>query len=223
MFSSPLDLILACGALLCAGLGLQFLLLTAARLRRGRLLGAALEGGVGAALLAAAAALCLLGLNFYTYQRLTAEQAVADLSFVQIRPQHYRCTLRVADQPNRTFELDGDDWELDARVVEWKPPAVLLGLDPRFRLERLSGRYREIDQERKAQRSVYPLAPKDRIDMWPLLMQANRYLPWLDAYYGSAAYLPMADGAAYQVRLGSSGLVARPANEAAKQALGAWH
>jgi hypothetical protein len=41
--------------------------------------------------------------------------------------------------------------------------------------------------------------------------------------YGSATYLPMADGADYEVTVSQSGLVARPLNDAARLAVGAWH
>ena len=39
-------------------------------------------------------------------------------------------------------------------------------------------------------------------------------MPWADALYGSAVYVPMSDGARYQVVVSQSGLVARPLNEA---------
>ena len=42
-----------------------------------------------------------------------------------------------------------------------------------------------------------------------------RWLPFVDAVYGSATYMPMADGARYQVSITQSGLIARPLNPAA--------
>ena len=47
-------------------------------------------------------------------------------------------------------------------------------------------------------------------------------MPWVDALYGSVAYVPMSDGASYQVVVSQNGLVARPLNDAARQAVGAW-
>ena len=41
------------------------------------------------------------------------------------------------------------------------------------------------------------------------------WVPWLDALYGSATFLPMADGALYEIKVSQSGLVARPLNQAA--------
>jgi hypothetical protein len=48
------------------------------------------------------------------------------------------------------------------------------------------------------------------------------YMPLADALYGSAAYVPMAEGAEYAVTVSSSGLVVRPANDNARKAVGGW-
>ena len=90
-------------------------------------------------------------------------------------------------------------------------------------LERIAGRYADIDRERDATRTVYALNPPQRVDVWTLLRRLHQYLPWVDTLYGSAAFMPMADGARYEVKVSQIGLVARPLNLAAQQAVGAWH
>ena len=47
-------------------------------------------------------------------------------------------------------------------------------------------------------------------------------MPGIDAHYGTATYVPMADGARYEVMLSRDALVARPANDRARDALGVW-
>ena len=54
--------------------------------------------------------------------------------------------------------LRGDEWQMDARVVNWKPPATLLGLDPIYQLDRLSGRYSDIMTRVNEQRTVHALS-----------------------------------------------------------------
>ena len=45
----------------------------------------------------------------------------------------------------------------------------------------------------------------------------------MDTLYGGAAYMPMADGARYEVWITQSGLIARPANDVARNAsAGGW-
>jgi len=70
---------------------------------------------------------------------------------------------------------------------------------------------------------VYALHPPERVDAWALLRTWHEYVPWADALYGSATYVPMADGAAYEVTVSQTGLVARPLNDAARLAVGGWH
>ncbi|GAB4190669.1 MAG: hypothetical protein Tsb002_18800 [Wenzhouxiangellaceae bacterium] len=163
----------------------------------------------GSLFLALAAVTWLTALNLLTYQRLTAEQAVAELSFEQLGPQEYAVTLQTADGQRQQHLLRGDDWQLDARILKWQGPAIIAGLDTRFRLERLSGRYRDIDQERNERRSVIELAPPQVLDVWALAEAHPRWLPLVDAVYGSATYLKMRDGAVYEVNVTSSGLIAR--------------
>jgi hypothetical protein len=181
-------------------------------------------GGVcsGGGLLALAALAASIGLNFYTYQRLTYEQEVAALRFRQIAPQRYLVDLTTAERPAQRYELRGDAWQLDARVLKWRGTANLLGLDARYRVERLSGRYQNIDQERQAARTVHGLADNKGIDLFALARDYPRWTSWLDTDFGSAAYLPMADGAEYRVSLSQSGLIARPINAAARTAVQRW-
>jgi hypothetical protein len=49
-----------------------------------------------------------------------------------------------------------------------------------------------------------------------------RWMPWVDALYGSATYMPMVDGASYTVSVSSTGLLARPSNDIASKAVGEW-
>lgn len=59
-------------------------------------------------------------------------------------------------------------------------------------------------------------------DLWALARRHPRWLPWVDAVYGSATYMPMTDGAAYRVTASPSGLVARPLNDIAREAVRRW-
>jgi hypothetical protein len=107
-------------------------------------------------------------------------------------------------------------------VLKWRAIGNLLGFDTVYRLERLSGRYGDIAQERSAPRTVHALAEEPGMDLWTLTRRYHQYVPLADALYGSAAYVPMAEGAEYAVTVSASGLVVRPANDAARQAVGGW-
>lgn len=165
-------------------------------------------------------ALASVGANLRTYQRLTHEQEVATLTFRAVGDRYYALELQTHDGGFRALDVRGDEWQLDARVLKWSGIGTVLGLDTRFRLERLAGRYRDVAEERDAPRTVHDLAPPAAgFDLFAFAQQHPSWLPFVDATYGSATYLPLADGARYTVTVSSTGLVARPANESARRAV----
>jgi hypothetical protein len=159
-----------------------------------------------------------LGLLLRHYHWLIDDQPVAVIALKQLAPQRFQATLVPAGQPAMERELLGDEWQLDARVVRWQLPTAIAGLAPVYRLERLSGRYGDPKDEVSRPRSVHDL--RDRWDFW---MFQQRYLSSLhlaDARWGSAAYLPMLDGASYRVSINPrGGLVAKPADQKTEELL----
>jgi hypothetical protein len=178
-----------------------------------------LSGGVVMLLVALAG---LVAANLFTYARLTHEQEAARVTSRELGARHYAVTLQARNAPERSFEVRGDEWQIDARVLKWRAMGNLLGLDSLYRLERLSGRYGDVASERSAARTVHELSEEAGVDVWTLTRRYQKYLPFADAMYGSAAFVPMANGAEYVVTVSASGLVVRPGNDAARKALGGW-
>jgi hypothetical protein len=178
---------------------------------------------LGGVVILLAAAVALVAMNLYTYARLTHEQEAARVSMRQLGARHYALSVQPKNAAPRHFDLRGDEWQIDARVLKWRAMGNLLGFDTVYRLERLSGRYGDITLEKAAPRTVYSLVAEDPgVDFWSLLRKHHQYVPLADALYGSAAYVPMAEGAEYAVSVSASGLVVRPGNEAARKAVGGW-
>jgi hypothetical protein len=209
--------------ILIALFGLLLLALACQRLFRARFFAAGGSALMGFLLLALAALLFVVSLNLHSYARLTHEQPVAEIVFETRGPQQFRATLaEIPSGEMQLFTLAGDEWQLDARVLKWRGWANLLGLDAQYRLERIGGRYRDIEQERNGTRTVYPLSENPGLDLWMLSTRYPKWLPFVDAVYGSATYMPMADGARYEISITQSGLIARPKNPAAESAAGSW-
>ena len=192
------------------------------RMRRRRVLGGALIGATGLVLILLGAGAALISANLLTYQRLSFEQAAAELQLTRTGEREFNAVLTYPGGEHANFALRGDEWQIDARVLKWHAFANLVGFDSAYRLERISGRYTRIEDERTQARSVYSLNPPQRIDPWDLVHRYHSWVPWMDALYGSATFLPMADGALYEVKVSQSGLVARPLNQAARDAVGSW-
>lgn len=197
----------------------------------GRFVGGFFGTVIGGALLAAGAVVALTGLDVQTYQRLTYERPVATIETRQLGPQLYEATLTTppsAAEPAgkiSRYQLHGDQWRIEARLLKWKPWANVLGLNSQYRLDRLSGRYETTQDELNAPRSVYDLGPEPgNVDMWKMARQSARFAPMVDSLYGGGAFMPMANGGRYEVWLTQTGLIARPMNPAAMSAGGeGWH
>jgi hypothetical protein len=223
-------------------LGLFLLLVSLGSLFRGRIVGGGLGTLGGGGLMAVAAIAALTGLNVQTYARMTYERPVATLEMKQLGPQYFETTVtqpaRVEGETARSeiYLLNGDDWRIEAQVLKWKPWANVLGLDSQYRLDRLSGRYQDIEQELHSTRSVHALSGGDKatvlpgnitvpwkLSVWDMARRYRRHIDAVDTLYGGATYMPMADGAKYEVWITQSGLVARPVNDVARDAsAGGW-
>ena len=179
-----------------------------------------LAGGVVSGAMGSAS--ILLAFSYYGYGRLIDEQLVSRIEFSQSSPGEYTARLMIDGEVDRLLELKGDEWQMDARVVNWKPPATLLGLDPIYQLDRLSGRYSDIGDEMSEERTVHALSEELPLDVWRVARKFPVLMPGVDAYYGTATFLPMADGARFEVTLTRTALIARPVNEQAREAVGQW-
>lgn len=203
-------------------IGVWLFLAGARRVWRRAPLRGSVQGLSGLLMLSLAALLVAIAMNLHTYQVLVQEEPVASVRFEQIAPQYFRVYLIPSTGPSRVLELRGDEWQIDARVLKWTGLANLLGMKTAYRLERLSGRYHNVQQAREGVRTVYSLVNPTGIDLWGWVQQSERNLPWLDAEYGSAAYMPMVDKARYRVSISNSGLVVRADNAIAQKAVNAW-
>ena len=204
-------------------LAFPFELAAIRRLRRLKLVSGTMFFLSGGLVLLVAAVVALVAANLYTYARLTHEQEAARVSMRQLGERRYVVSVQPPKAPAQHYELRGDEWQIDARVLKWRAMGTLLGFDTVYRLERLSGRYGTVAAERSSPRTVHDLAHDETpLDIWSFVRQHHQYIPFADALYGSAVYVPMSEGAEYAVTVSASGLVVRPGNDAARKAVGGW-
>ncbi len=165
--------------------------------------------------------------NLMIYQRLTLERDIARITTSIIAEQNYQIELHLldADQNDRkeSFILRGDEWRLEAKILKWQGWANLVGMDSYYQLDRISGRYRDIEQATGQPVTAFQLSAKQRgISLWELKRLMKKNLPFLDAYFGQAVFLPLEHGAVYTISINQSGLLARADNEIGQQAVDNW-
>ncbi len=88
------------------------------------------------------------------YRLLGEEAPVVEIDAHILSPQRWVLTLSWPDGSTRRLQLAGDAWRVEAIVLKWKLPALLAGVPPLYRLDRLSGRYDDPVQEAQAPRTV---------------------------------------------------------------------
>src|SRR5699024_8051376 len=128
-------------------------------------------GGIVVGLIVAV--VLLVGVNLLTYARFTAEQPIGTIRFTQLSPQRYAAAFKRADGRLVHATLLGDQWELAARIIKWSGIGTELGLKPIYRLDRLSGRYEDIEQARTGKRSIVALAHDSGISLWKFVREQS--------------------------------------------------
>ena len=192
------------GILSLAAGGSAFLALVRARIGR-----FVFRSFIALVLFVAASVLALISLGIQGMRALTHEETAARIKLVPVAPQRYSATVSFADGRVEKFELAGDQIYIDGHIVKWTPLANMLGLQTSYRLDRISGRYRALEQENTAPRTVYALGTPAIVD----LVALGRRLPladFFDAEYGSATYVPVEGPGELELKVTTSGLLLRP-------------
>ncbi len=137
-------------------------------------------------------------LGTYGYHTLTYEKPVADITITPLSPQSFEATVILPSGEVRVFLLEGDQIQVDANIIKWKPMANLLGLHTHYQLSRISGRYRNIQDAQRKPVSTFELSEKPWLDLVEV-RQDYKVLSWLlDAEYGSATFVSAEKPKQYQ-------------------------
>lgn len=178
---------------------------------------------IGGVILAAAGLIGLVGLNLQTYSRLAQERPVATVDLEYIEPQLYKANVTLEGETAPTaYNVRGDEIEFKARIIRWQNWANVIGYDSIYKLDRMAGQYRSIDEDLKKQRTVYALSNDPGVDIFQVIQKRGGWTKAVNAYYGSGTYVPMLPGARYEVFMTQNGLLARAGNDIARDGLKDW-
>jgi hypothetical protein len=192
-------------------LGLLFLVTGALALRRGKLLGTALDLAA-ALLLIATGALCgTIAVATRGYDTLTREEVAVVVEVEPSGARRFQARFSFPDGRERRFGLAGDALYVDAHILKWKPIANLLGLHTAYELDRVAGRYASLDDERTLPRSVFSLGVDKPVDLFDLRTRFSLLRFLVDAEYGSASFVVADEPASFEVRVSTTGLLIRRA------------
>lgn len=203
------------GTLGAAGaiVALVLLLVFIHAVRKRRVLSSVIAGlGSLAAMLFAALCLAVL-VGTRGYRALTHEEIAARVWTVPDTGRTFAAHVQFPDSSVRTFRLAGDEIYVDAHILKWKPLVNVLGLHTDYELDRVGGRYMDLEAERSMPRTVYSLSQPKPFDLFYLRRSMPLLAPLVDAEYGSATFVTAPDEvAAWELRVSTSGLLIRRVN-----------
>ena len=168
-----------------------------------------LQSLLGLLLLAFGALSGMIALGIQGYQTLTREEIAAYISVSPIAKQRFAATFKYPDGRIENFIIAGDEIYIDAHILKWQPLANLIGLHTAYELDRVGGRYRDIEQERAAERTLKSLSQDKVVNLFKLRQLYTILAPLLDAKYGSATFIPVMQPAELELRISTSGLLIR--------------
>ena len=207
---------LAIAAFVFGALGALFLIAALIALFRVRVFGFAVRLLAAIAFLAMGSLFGAIAIGTQGYRALTREDLAARILVQPTGAQRFAATVRFADGREASYELAGDEIYVDAHILKWRPFANVLGLHTEYELGRLAGRYRDIETERRAERTVYSLGTERPLDLFNLRQQHTFLAPLVDAQYGSATFVPVTERAELEVRVSTTGLLMRELGAANK-------
>ncbi len=192
-----------------AALSLVFLVVAIRAFRGRRWLGSLGSAGTGALFLSLAALAATLGVSTQGYRALTLEEVAATITTVPTGPRAFQAFVEFADGRDTTLHVLGDQLLVDAHILKWRPLANVLGVHTWYELDRLSGRYVDIGDERSMPRTVHSLKTAKPRDLFLLAQRYTLLALLVDTEYGSATYVEVTRPARFEIRVSTTGLLAR--------------
>ncbi|MDP3703168.1 MAG: hypothetical protein Q8R78_02115 [Candidatus Omnitrophota bacterium] len=126
------------------------------------------------------------------FHAFTGETLVATVTTQRTAPQEFVLTYHPAEWaqevPGQTVSLRGDQWAISGGLVKWHPWLTSLGLASYHKPIRISGQFSDLDQQRAQPPTVQALTPGTDW-FWEALYRAAPSLPFVEAVYGSAAFV----------------------------------
>jgi len=194
----------------CLGLASLVLLVMAVRAFRGRRwMGSMGSAGTGILFLSLAALAAILGVSTQGYRALTLEEVAATVTTVPTGPRQFQAFVEFPDGRDTTLHVMGDQLLVDANILKWHPLANVLGVHTQYELDRLGGRYLEIEDERSAPRTVHSLKRDKPVDLFHLARRYTLLALLVDTEYGSATYIGVQRPARFEIRVSTTGLLVR--------------
>jgi len=116
----------------------------------------------------------------------------------------------------KTFLFNADEWVIEGRIIQWRSFMGMFGVRSYYQVERLCGRYLDIEKEKKYPRIVYELYDKPDA-FWYFVYRNQRLIPFIEAAYGNSAFIRFEAGKVFYVYVTNSGFMIKDMTEPKKR------
>ena len=155
------------------------------------------------------ALLTVIGFSVVGYDSLTKEQLAANIHVKKLAPQDYLISLDSKNGQIKEFEVLGDQFFIDAKIIKWYYFSNLLGFKTIYKLDRIGGRYISFEEEKSKPRSLFKLEEPASLDLFKLQEKYPILQKFVDAKYGSASFIEAKDDTNYRLMVSTTGLLIR--------------
>jgi hypothetical protein len=181
-----------------------------------------IRGFAGFSAMAAVILLVLVAIGFSDFTSLSPNQTVMTLSFKRTSPEHFAGEIQTVDGHRAEFSVQGEQWQLDVRMLYWSPVFKAMGFPTGYQLEMIKGRYLAFDrQQHSNDKGTLLRDPPGVFDFWNIIVEGG-VVPGMTGTVMTPGFIPIGDGAIYEIALSGTNLVVTPVNEAAKAAQSIW-
>ena len=152
--------------------------------------------------------LSLLLVVLQAFQTFSGESLIARVTTRRLTPEEFELVYTPMSAAGagtaKTVHLRGDQWAISGGIVKWHPWLTALGLPSRHKPTWLSGQFSSLERQRARPPTVEPIEfAADRL--WQAFYWADPYVPFVEAVYGSSAYVFVEPGSVHEVYVTSSG------------------
>jgi hypothetical protein len=150
-----------------------------------------------------------ISISIQGYNALTREELAATVEIFPVSKQIFIARVTFPDSSEKQFKLEGDEFYIDAHILKWKSLANLFGLHTYYELDRIAGRYTDIEDETNKNRTVYSVAEDKLIDAFDLRLKYPFLSFLVDAEYGSASFIATNTHKNLKIMVSTTGLLIR--------------
>jgi hypothetical protein len=150
-----------------------------------------------------------ISISIQSYNALTREVLAATVEIFPVSKQIFMARITFPDSSEKQYKLEGDEFYIDAHILKWKSLANLFGLHTFYELDRIAGRYTDIEDETNKNRTVYSVAEDKLIDAFDLRLKYPFLSFLVDAEYGSASFITTNAHKNLQIMVSTTGLLIR--------------